>query len=79
MRTKYAVEYFYEIEEWIPPENARANIGYWTPVCERDRGGLKTWQEDHEAAAVAKFDSLANESRRFRLVLVRRKVLAQMA
>jgi hypothetical protein len=68
------LECWYEIHEWIPPANARANVGVWAPVCVRDGAGLQVWREENLELAESQFQ-VVDPNRRFRLVLVSRKVV----
>jgi hypothetical protein len=65
---------WYEIHEWIPPENAFANVGVWAPVCIRDCGGLRVWREENAEDAESQFKTV-DSKRRFRLALVSRRII----
>lgn len=65
-----AVETWYEIHEWIPPGEARANVPYWIPLRTRDG---RVYREEEKARAKSAFRAMvkeAPEGKRLRLVQV---------
>jgi len=72
-----SLEAWYEIEEWIPPENARANVGCWARVyVGNEHGEAQVYREKDAELAAAEFEKIP-PGRRFRLVLVSRKVISE--
>ena len=66
---------WYEIHEWLVPTNTRS-VALWAPVCVVDGAGLQVWREEDVSLAMTQFQ-LTDPSRRFRLVLVSRTVVAE--
>jgi hypothetical protein len=75
VKTKRPVETCYEIEYLIPPNDAMANVPVWVPVLNMD--GRAVYHELSAADARKEFERIKTNGRRFRLLLVTRKVLAE--
>jgi hypothetical protein len=67
---------WYEIDEWIPADKARANVACWAPVAVKDGAGLKVWREEDRELAEKEFAAI-KPGRKMRLVLVTRKVMEE--
>lgn len=59
---------YYEIEEWIPPENSISGKGFWTRLLDEQEAGY--WRERKESLAQETAKKLVQDGRVVRLVRI---------